>query len=339
MPDNTIFITNEAVVSIYLIGYKNMGESIILEINDKSWKRPICGIIDCFKLGNLNKTLDILINNNIEKLNFVFWTHPDKDHSYGLDDILEYFKDNIGILGISEGISVHELKNSIPKNIPSGCNYLKKIFDLISNISANIQDDFISINHATGNLINLNFQMQNGDKYIFSIKPFAPLSYICRSECLKVFNNLINENDDKYSILKNKISTGFICSVGNRKICFTGDIINEALPNGKYFEALKQKFTDIDFFKIPHHGGKSSDKFLDLLPKYINYAGVTRFNKSNPDFDVIQKYKICHHAQVLSTTNFDEKKNVNDFGIIKISIPFNSLSPIQTSFIGNACVL
>lgn len=335
MHSGPILITNNAIVNIYLIGYKHQGESIVIEINDDLLKKPICGIIDCFKSNNLNKTLEILKEKNIDELRFVFWSHPDNDHSFGLEEILEKFNKNILIVGVSEGISCKEIISSINNEDTNSADYMKKIFRNLAEISRKIEDGFISINHATRRL-NIDFCLKNGEKRLFSIEPIAPFSHKCREESIKLFTHIIN-NDKQSEIRKNKISTGFIFSIGEYKACFTGDMINESLPKGKSAERFRNKLKSIDVLKIPHHGGMSSDKFIGFLPKSFELAGVTRYNDTNPSPEIIKRYK--NKTRVYSTSDINMQNNNNQYGIIKVTIPFDNTKEIQTKLIGNACEL
>ncbi|MBP3821662.1 hypothetical protein J6G99_08485 [bacterium] len=332
-----IIVSNDAKINIFIVGYKNIGESIVIEIEDSKLQTPICGVIDCYETKNLNWALNFLNSKNVNKLQFLLWSHPDDDHSKGLDKILRKFKFNIDTLCVSDGLSITEIDKSIKHNNHDNGNfdYMADIFECIKEISECIEDKFISVNHSTREL-KIPFLFSNGESIDFTIKPFAPLSTICLNEKIKLFDNIINK--ENHSISKNKISIGFIITLGERKICFTGDMINEVLNYKSYKNNLKELFEGVDVFKIPHHGGKSSDKFIDILPKIIEIASVTRYQTTNPDLDIIKRYK-QRSNKVLCTSKLDYSQNVKDIGVIKISIPFDSSKCITTHTDENACQL
>lgn len=338
MIEEPILITEDAVVNVYIVGYKNIGESIVIEILDSLLENPICGIIDCYRSNSLNWAFKFLKDKNINEIQFLLWSHPDEDHSKGLNDILNIYKDKIKTLYISEGLSLDEINKSISlmsNTDNENINYMKEIFVLINEISKKIDDQFIHVNHATREF-KIPFFYRNGKKANVTLKPFAPLSRICHEERIKIFDTIIN--DHNHSIKKNKISIGFLMTIGERKLVFTGDMINEVLGSENYTKALKKAFSDTDFFKIPHHGGKSSDKFINLLPKKIGIASVTRYHESNPDPEVIKQYQ-RKTTELYCTSHLERVKNIHDIGVIKISIPFDNSKLIKTNLKGNACKL
>ena len=48
-------ITEDDILQLYIVGYENKGESIILSIGNK-----FLGVIDCFKVGDKFKTKSII---------------------------------------------------------------------------------------------------------------------------------------------------------------------------------------------------------------------------------------------------------------------------------------
>lgn len=90
-------VNNELIIKTYTIGYKPLGESIvILVLADKIVK--FSAVIDCFENEERNITLDILNENNIEKVDLICLTHPDKDHCKGLEKILDKYDNTTKIL-------------------------------------------------------------------------------------------------------------------------------------------------------------------------------------------------------------------------------------------------
>lgn len=332
MRETPIFITDDAVLNIYIIGYNVMGESILFEIKDKDAK--IYGLIDCYKENGLNKTFDMLKERDVTELYFLLWSHPDRDHSLGLEDIIEHFGDKIRLFGISEGISLEEI-NSTNNNRQH--NDVENVYRVINEVSKSLGLRFVYINHSIREF-KIPFLKSNGENIDFKIKPFAPLCNIVRENRIKIFKNI--QNNETSQILKNKISTGFLITLGDYNLCFAGDITNEGLLGDDYKKYLKNLFKDIDFVKIPHHGSKSSDKFLNLLPKNFNYAGVTKFQTTAPNPDIISMYK-NRTRNFLATfpINIQPDNYESDCGIIKLTIPFDNISYVNHELIGNASTL
>ena len=77
-------------VETYIIGYKNEGESVLFFVRADGGI-SFSGLIDCFRLRDIDKINDILKENGVKKLDFICWTHPDLDHSKGLKDIIQNY--------------------------------------------------------------------------------------------------------------------------------------------------------------------------------------------------------------------------------------------------------
>ena len=79
------------VLSIYLVGYKNIGESIVVLFHDagKEEKEPVFSfVVDSYKKDDLFLTKKILDDNEVKGLDIVCWTHPHRDHTPGIDEIV-----------------------------------------------------------------------------------------------------------------------------------------------------------------------------------------------------------------------------------------------------------
>lgn len=280
----------------------------------------------------MNKTMEYLIQNKIENLDFIFWTHPDLDHSQGIDKIIEKYleEEHLGILCISNGICINEIRKSARINDDRN-NIIYKCFDSINKASQKLKSNFYNIEHGIDEF-GAEFVL-NGETQILRIKPFSPLSHISRQFNIRTFEHLIS-TENKYTERKNLISVGLIISFGERKICLTSDIINNALDDVKYQKKLKDMLTNLDFFKIPHHGGKSSDIFLKLLRNDIKFAGVTTYHKTNPSIEILQKYK-DKSKKLYCTSNINNRDaNNHGYGKFILKIPFEN-EPIKVSVEGD----
>jgi beta-lactamase superfamily II metal-dependent hydrolase len=76
-----------------LIGYSNQGESIVFLLKADGHV-AYAGVVDCYECNSINKTIDILNTEGVEKIDFLCWTHPHDDHTVGLNRILESFCDD-----------------------------------------------------------------------------------------------------------------------------------------------------------------------------------------------------------------------------------------------------
>lgn len=330
------FVSGNLLLKIDLIGYKNQGESIIIRLEDDNGL-AFCGVIDCFKLGSLNKTVETLQAEKVDTLNFLIWTHPDKDHTAGLDSLIEtYLPDNVDCFAIPEGFTVKEMAQLVDNG---DYKTFKNIYALIENHLDALGEKFITVNHAT-RLPALELQTEIGVPFTFEIECFAPLSHLTKRyniDCLRRFA----ANGISWQEKTNIFSIGFIIKLGNRKLCFTGDIINDTLRHIHQGKVLRY-FKDLDFLKIPHHGGESSSDLLTMLAacsktsrKAVKYAGVTVFSPQQlPNKTVLKKYA-TYSEKVYCTNNLNGDNN-NDFGIFSLEIPLDTALPIETFCTGNA---
>jgi beta-lactamase superfamily II metal-dependent hydrolase len=168
-------ITEKDEMKLKIIGYKRQGESILLTIGNKvNGFNKFAGVIDCFKTTSNFITKKLLDDYGINKLDFICWTHPDWDHTYGLSSLLKYINNNTVFI-LPEGVTACEIRDIIDEEKKERNRYVteyNKIFDIIyKKIKV---DKLISANHCT-NLYS--FRMVCLDKeYKFSMSSFAPFS-------------------------------------------------------------------------------------------------------------------------------------------------------------------
>lgn len=79
--------SNSLFFEVYLIGYNSQGESILFFLRTDEGV-IYSGVVDCYTYKSINKTIDLLKKENIEKIDFLCWTHPHDDHSLGIDKLL-----------------------------------------------------------------------------------------------------------------------------------------------------------------------------------------------------------------------------------------------------------
>ena len=88
---------NNLIVKVFVIGYSLRGESILILFLDKGSDNKVlyAMVIDSFKYKSENKTLDIMNEYHIRerKLDMLIWSHPDYDHTYGLNEIIRGYCD------------------------------------------------------------------------------------------------------------------------------------------------------------------------------------------------------------------------------------------------------
>ena len=61
-------------------------------------------VVDCYAKGDVNKTKELLDKFHVEHIDLLCWSHPDKDHSVGVDTLIENFCDDRSYILVPYGI-------------------------------------------------------------------------------------------------------------------------------------------------------------------------------------------------------------------------------------------
>ena len=310
----THIVKEELILKIFVIGYSPMGESIvILVMADEVVK--FSAVIDCFESSTTNLTLDILKKYNIEELNLICLTHPDKDHCKGLEKVLEKINSKTKIL--------------YPTNVFNDFCYDKDVkiaVDKIAELFTLRKDDSnkpILKGCAGNNLIQtMEFQNEiNGYRYPLYINTYSPVSEIIDRYSAKNFL----KRDYNYYNAHNNLSIMSSVSLGDFKVLLCSDIENDSIDivqrdlnqDGKDFFS-----NTIDFFKIPHHCSNSSENILNLLKNILIPTSVTtvyRVGSVNlPNKQMLERYKTKLDT-IYCTSNMKENENKYGYGIVEVT--------------------
>lgn len=316
MKNNLPYIVNNNLrIEIYVIGYKAIGESIVLFIQVDS-NIVFSAVIDSYCYQGINKTIEILEKNNVKKINYLCWSHPDGDHSNGMDELINKYVDKNTVINIPDNVEIN--KEECSREAINIFNLLKENLNIRTDRKYRVYtvSDFKDILAYEEDLRILH----NENEYVMEIKSIAPNSSLIRDE-------LLLEN-----FTKNKHSIAILFCFGNLIFLFAGDIEN---PTIRLFN--KKKIPEnINFLKVPHHGSNSSTYIFNFI-KNIDVSCVTSYirgNSKNPQKGVLDRYcEISTH--VYSSYNIDGD-NDDDFGIIYTMFDIIDDS-YKTQLIGNAC--
>jgi beta-lactamase superfamily II metal-dependent hydrolase len=229
---------------IYVLGHYPMGESVLLIVYEKNTKKVHKSIlIDCFERDDVNVFTSVLDYYNIGGLglDFVVWTHPDKDHSVGFEHIIgRYTNHKKTLYLLPDGVD-REINVSLES---------KKAFDAIAQ-RHNIVERINTSNRRDYPLVYGKELFVDGytDSINFEIEvltPFADRTFN-KTECCRGF--CINE-----------LSISLLVKFGKLNFYFGGDSEN---PNISLIQ--EEKLKNLDFIKIPHHGSNSADKLINII--------------------------------------------------------------------------
>lgn len=282
--DISISRKENLIVKVFVIGYPVCGESIVVLFIDSEHEGVIYScVIDCFVHDNNNKTKDVLEQYDVKTLNVLCWSHPDKDHSYGLSNLISVFCDDSTLFLVPSGVHFKPYER-----IKYNKKGTKEVFESINSFNRQTKRSFASVaTSGRGGYEATSFSLIDYPEEIpveiHALTPPSPL-----------LNDRIMNNKE---IGKNELSIMLRITVDGHKFLFCSDVENEAIG---YIRAR-----DIEnpvFLKIPHHGSDTSDDLLKKIDLSINktYGCVTKFyNKLPYDYilaDYMDRCKMVHYT-------------------------------------------
>lgn len=306
----------DLIVKVFVIGYRERGESIVilfLEGNNVLYSI----VIDSYKpKGGESYTLKILEEYNVEHLNILCWTHPDIDHSVGIEELFEQYCD--------KGSSVY---------VPIYMNGMDT--DPIEYNKGDIEtiNKFFTINDRTHKCIkpvsaNIGGK-SNMTEIVFSdelheiktkIEVYAP-----HADCL------VEKIRTNSKIKKNQLSIFFMLQVGPYVFDFSGDVENMAIANMN-----EEPFNNPLFLKIPHHSSKTSDKLLGRLKNSSQSMSCTTtyYSQRLPQIEILNEYQ-KRYSHLHSTGLSKEDKY--SYGVLEYVFDLFGARNVHIKRHGNAC--
>ena len=309
-------------VEVYLIGYTQQGESIIVFFRDLTANVVFYSlVIDSFQEADCNKSLEILGNNGIgtSKLDLLCWTHPDKDHTDGLLSIVSDFCNKETKVLIPYGLEAKELI----VDLDDISDYIDAIFKLGNQLNRHVQ----TISTSDG-------QVRPVDDFsLMSDSTIIPVSIAALSPS----NEYIAEKIySKKAIEKNQMSIALSLDIGPYRFLMTGDVENSMIDKMR-----EDAITNPTWLKIPHHSSTSSTKLLDILERcdvFQLISGTTVKTASGlPKQVILERYK--HLSDALHCTGVSTKEDSAQYGLIKYVFDLFGEHEVQITCEGNAHVV
>lgn len=273
---------------IYTIGYPEMGESILVLLCDGE-SVLFSVLTDCYSIdetdGVYNHVHSILENYKISQIDAFIWTHPDRDHSVGIENTLNlYDKIHQAEIFIPEGLI---FKGKIGDSFcEEACHAIAFIYSHYSDKGSKMSKRHIHTVSTdapeTRDLISFDIYADDEDEPMKCKFHFVlPDSASCN-----------HANYWDMELEHNTMSIVYFIELRGRKYLFTGDLMD-----GGARKIEKEFFSKINYIKIPHHGSCHSEKFLGMVTnEYYKddshhwlTSTVTRFNRSNDPKDRILK--------------------------------------------------
>lgn len=309
--------TKSFIFEMYLIGYEKMGEGIIFFLKNDN-RIIYSAVVDCYEENGLNKTIEILKKENVNVLNLICWTHPDLDHSVGLEKILT-LRDEHTLIIVPEGID--------NKLAPVYSKESQTVYNEISNIFIQRYENHKKTFPNVEFVQNVNddiYEQYYYDKKVIKdirIKTLSPISRIIKSRFLvgKTLSNM------------NEFSICLSLKIGDFDILLGGDTEDTTINN----IVLSELYKVFDIIKIPHHGSSGSLALLNKIDKSKKVAvscSTTYSSNGLPVEETVEKYLNCSE-KLFCTQPFHDK--YEEFGIIKIEADIlNNIIDVEK--LGNA---
>lgn len=321
MIDRTIDLDSldQVEFRIYTIGYSRQGESIlallcengriIYSILTDSYQKQTKGI----KVYNVLD--DIFSQYQNPRIDLFIWTHPDLDHSIGIQDVLDTFdSDRNAFVFMPDGLDRKDKFeiSGMAKNAFDYLNthYIQKTKALPISVSTKEERRIVKLRlkeRITGASVNVDFWF------------LAPSGEI-----------ILKRSAQETSFTINEMSIVYAVNLNGQNFLFTGDFEgkNIKMMGTDHMELLK-------FLKIPHHASSRSnvtvDKLLQLNTGNIVQA-VTQ-KGSTPDRDELNAYLKLGSVLVAS----DDTKQDNRYGYVLTRYGVKDVNLIEPiGMVGNA---
>ncbi len=273
--------TNKLLCDITICGTSNEGESIVILLESDNDKKSI--VIDSFCADDAIVPLKVLKEKGIENIDYLIWTHPHKDHTTGMKELLDKkishilipyrldsFVDNLEA-------PYQEIYSKIEKFIKDGCNGNKKEWTVIKFI-----DSSSSITVC---------------EYNINASAFCDAKLVAFSPDAQRLTKVYKKNDPQI----NDLSVGMDLIVGDFVISLASDVENNTIGYDEHDDLGIGFYPNI--IKIPHHGSENSNKILSLYNRnemdtlgtaaFEESIGVTTSKKSSglPESNALADYK------------------------------------------------
>ncbi len=316
-------------ISLFVIGYKNIGESIIIifrDISNAGEKVIMSMVIDCYETVNLNLAREVLKKYNVQKLDFVCWTHPHYDHSLGIDGLInDFFHDNLVVFlpkfyypNLTEDLLKGESKKAVEiyNNIWTSVEKHPNIKEIWRSISA------------------------NGD-YSTNVYPMciSSINDTVSKELFFRFLTPLGHRTDIYATAgkqfskPNELSVSFVMSLDGYDFYFGGDTENEH-ANGIDCEIIK----NMRWIKVPHHCSRGAINIANNLGPRLDFVVSTVYTSSGLPAKEVQN--IYAKEAPLHMTQLDEINDYqlnSEYGIVQYDYHFKKNEAFVNIFTyGNA---
>ena len=316
------------IISIFVIGYRNIGESIVVlfrDIYDDTEKIVMSMVIDSYEKDDFNIIRKVLSKHQVNKLDFVCWTHPHCDHSPGIDSLIkDMFHENMVIFSPK-----FYYGNLTPDLLKSESSKTPEIFE---NIWNQVKD------HPNLSEIWRTISANGDATHPYQLQLLAE-DGVARKDVCFYFLTPIGSRTDIFATKgkqfgkPNELSVSFILSIDGYDFFFGGDTENEHAAG-----INKEIVRGMRWIKIPHHCSLGAKIIAERIGPQLDFAASTVYKASDlPKKDVQNIYAKAGSLYMTQLEENDEYKLLYEYGIIQFDYHFSDAETVvDISTYGNA---
>ena len=318
--DDSFDVTNFHV-KVIVIGYGCYGEStLVLLMNGDVVFYAI--VIDSYHYKNdkikdgpfINKSIDLLRDYQVERLDVLCWTHPHDDHSKGIPRLIKKYCDSD-----TKMMYPIYLQNNKADIVKYGVTS-KQNLDYIIERNKRHEICATPIGVAVKGEDNID-EFNLRDYYSSEIKANV------RIDALTPISSVLTEYvNDRLCSDPNELSISFVIEVNGYGMYFGGDTKSKHINLSKTLKVSRCRFV-----KIPHHTSPTAADLTNYLPHELDAICTTAFKwgKSKlPDQKVINRYR-CFNTDIYSTNK--DMGSRYQYGIVEYDGDFSQGIPMFTS--------
>ena len=266
---------NDLRLRIYTIGYPVMGESVLALLCDGD-QVLFSVVTDCYcigqeKNGAYNHVDTIMTGCGVTQIDAFVWTHPDEDHSLGIESLLDcYDNQHEAEIFIPEGLIEQRKKGTLCKESCGVVDYLYSHYSNRGSHKTNRHVHTVSTDdHEVRDLLGLE---------IYADDEVMPMT--CKFRFVLPYAEFCNHaNFWDMDMEHNLMSIVYSIEINGRNYLFTGDLLDEGTKM-----MSDEVLSRINYIKIPHHGSEHSKEFQFKVKRFGDIRTIstaTRFDKKN----------------------------------------------------------
>lgn len=286
------------LVELYVIGYSECGESIVMLFVDGSNKAVLYSVvIDSYQLSDGTfKTDEILVNRGVSHIDVLCWSHPDTDHTKGIVGLVEKYCDKSSIIIIPD--FMYGLNDDPIDYNENDAQIIQQLFLLNNRLQKAVRPTGANSN-CTGDAFSVCFSDEVNEIMVDFIAIAPHKDY------------LVENKREGIKIHKNYLSICLLINVGPYKFVFTGDLEERTINH-----IVKYPFEFPLFLKIPHHCSINAGNLFDILQlRKSSMSCTTTYNsKGLPNKAMLDTYR--QKCTYVHSTGYHPDKP-DGFGIVE----------------------